>query len=661
MLDSRETSPGDAKREAEQGLRGSSEGGTWPLRLIEMPVGLAGYSHGHRYPCLIVAVSIKPSEPAVWLPRAEHLLDQVVGPPRGPIDERPSNARSPVISALLRWMLRIQNACGVPVLDGGSVIFENSERATLHIPSLATSHKAHGTLVGWIVKFFGLVANGQSTDRHLGELVTQLDALKHHWQQRGGNVPRMLKAAHAKQIPFKELPGNVIQYGYGSRAHWMESSFTETTSRIGVGMARIKDISAAVLQQAGVPVPQHMRVKSEEAALEAAEKLSYPVVVKPADKDGGLAVAAGLTTPDQVRKALARAIEASPNILIEKHFEGRDYRVTVHKSEVIWVAERIPGGVVGNGRNSVAELVAIKANASAARGHEKYALVLDEEALDFLARAGLTPDSVPAEGESIRLRGAANLARGGSFSAALHLIHPDNKALAIRAVEALRLDLAGVDLLIPDISKSWREVGAVVCEVNAQPDLGLSGPHLYGQMLDRLLGEDSRIPIVVVLGAADDSSVVSEIAASLSAGGRIVGLADSRGVKIGDHTVSTEARGPYAGSQLLMLDRTVEAAVVSVNDGSILRSGLAFDRFDVLVLAGRHLTNISAENIRNGMASLLKALMPMCTGSILTLAGSGVKLAPPFDNCSAVVEDQPVAAGQVGQAVAARMKAVPRR
>lgn len=649
-------SESETSREKETGSGNAAEA-AWPLRLVGTPTILAGYTHGHRYRSLMATVAIAPSDLDRWLPQVEQLLVRAVGPFRDETGgDTPGSGRSRAVSALLGWTLRIQIASGVPLHEGASILFEDATQARLRIPSLVSSNRLDVRLLAALVKLSGLVANGDSPERQLEELADAVEAIRQNWQHMGGNVPRLLKAAHEKHIPFKELPGNVIQYGYGSRARWMTSSFTDMTSRIGAVLARSKEATAAILNQAGVPAPRHLRVESGEGAVAAAERLGYPVVVKPADKDGGTAVAAGLTMPDQVRRAFARAVEVSPNVLVEKHFVGRDYRMTVYRSELVWAAERIPGGIVGDGQNSIARLVEMQAGRGlGSAGRRKYELALDEEAFEFLGMLGLTTDSVPARGQSVRLRGAANLARGGTVAPVMHLVHPDNRVLAVRAADALRLDLAGVDFLIEDIAKSWLEVGALVCEVNAQPDLGISGPHLYGEILDRMLGDDCRIPIAVVLGAEKDTALVADIARSLAADGKVVGQVDSTGVKVGGQVVAGGRRDSYAGSQMLMLDRTVDAAVIAVNDASLLRTGLAFDRFDVLIVAGMRIAGAAAGNDRSVLASLLKALLPMCSGTVLTVEGSGVRLAPPAENGTAVIESQPVPISRVARTVAARM------
>src|SRR5690606_15149419 len=80
------------------------------------------------------------------------------------------------------------------------------------------------------------------------------------------------------------------------------------------------------------------------------------------------------------------------------------------------------------------------------------------------------------------------------------LVHPDNRDLAVRVSRLMRLDMAGIDMITPDITRSWREVGGAICEVNAQPQLTVSRLDIPFKIVGGLVRGDGRIPVVVVLG-----------------------------------------------------------------------------------------------------------------------------------------------------------------
>src|SRR5690606_20081228 len=107
-------------------------------------------------------------------------------------------------------------------------------------------------------------------------------------------------------------------------------------------------------------------------------------------------------------------------------------------------------------------------------GHEKVLTRVrldDPAASELLERQGLTADSVAAAGRVVALRTTANLSSGGTAIDRTDDIHPDNAAVARRAALAIGLDVAGIDLMAPDISRSIRETGGGVVEVNAAPGL----------------------------------------------------------------------------------------------------------------------------------------------------------------------------------------------
>ena len=448
---------------------------------------------------------------------------------------------------------------------------------------------------------------------------------------KGANTPRLLRAAFEMDIPVRPLGRDVYQYGYGCRARWFDSTFTQSTSRISVQMARDKAWAASLLRQAGIPVPMHQLVASADAAVQVASRLGFPVVVKPVDLDGGKGVAAGLTSEQDVRSAFERARQHSSRILLEKHVEGRDYRLTVLNGELLWAIERIPGGVTGDARQTIAELVS-QVNADPRRGEGAHAplkrLVLDEEASSLLTHAGLTALSVPKLGQFVPLRRIANVATGGMPVAVNQWVHPDNAQLAVRAAQALRLDLAGVDLLIPDISCSWRQSGAAVCEVNAQPQLGATtGPHLYGEVLKTLLPAGGRIPIALILGAPPGNRLAEQLARELEATGRRVGWSDERGVVIGDQRLTADRVDSFAAGLMLIGSSAVEAVVLSVNDDQLALKGLPFDRYDLLVLAGMAVggdpsgTTAARQTL---MDETLRSALAACTGLVLGIEGSGL-------------------------------------
>lgn len=596
-------------------------------RLLGQVQGFPGYALGCRYPSLVLSIegAVLSQSACDWLSAC--FLEGC------PTWNRPAACDVMDRRKSAEWLLSswqaLQVALGIPVFEPGRCLMVNQIQVRCLVPTLWSARQALiGVIQGSLVCLSSFGAHGQ--EEAMSRLQDSIKVLGRH-RANGSNVPRFVKAAYELGYPIRVLPGGAYQYGVAKQARWLDSSFTDVTPNLSAKLARSKFWASDLLKQSGLPVPAHQLVNSADAAVNVAERLGYPVVVKPADMDGGVGVAAGLETSSEVRQAFAAAQKHSKQILVEKHVEGRDYRLTVFNGQVIWAIERVPGGVTGDGERSVIKLVE-QLNADPRRGTGTHsplkALVLDEEAKYLLQHQHLTEESVPEAGQFVRLRRAANVASGGTPVAVFEQVHPDNCRLAVRAAEALRLDMAGIDLLIPDISKSWRETGAYICEVNGQPNLGqTTAAHLYAPILKQLIPGSGRVPTFLIVGAADPRAWLAAVSAALAAQGLRVGAVGPHGVSLGGEWLSRGPVSPYAGVQMLALNRSVGAIVVAINDDGCLRTGLPVDRYDCLILAGAHLHSVRADKVQNleqWAGSILTALLPACDGVVVSYKEGGL-------------------------------------
>lgn len=492
------------------------------------PISLAfcearrGYAYGFLQPVIVgqLALNEGVSIPLGKIDAVMRALFQQLDPMTAP-PERPRDALG-FCKWLLDWSYRLQRAHKLPVMQSPRIVAHVSRNGQLLVEFAAPYFNAAlglaalkwvvDTVAQFLLKPDAIEATGQETALHP---LHELSKAMRRFSVNGINIDRMLKSAVENKVPFAYLGMQTFQLGQGVNSRWIKSSFTDATSHLGASHASNKLATGVVLAFHGLPVAVHCRAENAEDAVRAAEAIGYPVVVKAADLDGGVGVHAGLHTAEQVSRCFEDARRHTKNVMVERFQVGADYRLTVIHGEVVKVVQRVPGGVVGDGQLTVAQLLrsALQDDHHQRRMRErrKLMLKLDEEALELLQTRGLGPDSVLPAGEFFALRRRANVSTGGSTRAiAFEGMHPENRLLAIRAAAALRLDVAGVDLILPDIRRSWFETGGIICEVNAQPQFGENNaPGLYLQFFQLLLGGDGRIPIALVAYATPvDSSTV---------------------------------------------------------------------------------------------------------------------------------------------------------
>ncbi len=415
----------------------------------------------------------------------------------------------------------------------------------------------------------------------------------------GPSTQAILDEAMSRDIPWIRLNQySLVQLGQGVHAKRIRATMTSETSAIAVDIASDKDLTTRLLGAAGLPVPKQESVRTADQAARVAERIGYPVVVKPLDGNHGRGVCLGLEDAAEVRDAFetARGESRRGVVVVESFITGKDYRCLIIDGRVAAIAERVPASVTGDGTSSVEQLVDT-ANADPRRGvgHEKVLtrIKVDEAALALVAEQGLAMGDVPPEGQVVKLALTGNMSTGGISIDRTLEAHPENVEIAEEAARMIGLDIAGIDFICPDITEPVRETGGAICEVNAAPGFRMHTHPTIGDpqfiakpVVDMLFppGAPSRIPIVAVTGTNGKTTTARMISHIFKGMGRKVGMTSTDGVVIDERLlIRADASGPRSARMVLQNPR-VDFAVFEVARGGILREGLGYERNDVAVV-----------------------------------------------------------------------------
>jgi cyanophycin synthetase len=322
----------------------------------------------------------------------------------------------------------------------------------------------------------------------------------------GKSTVPVLRAAWQMDIPFTHFGGGIYQLGWGCNARCMDRSSTGEDPVIAAKLAQNKVWSANLLHAAGLPAPVHGVAANAEEALQLALRLGWPVVVKPVDGDRGEGVSVGISDEASLHAALKIAQRASRGrpVIVEREVRGVCHRLFVANGQLLYAVKRWPKSVLGDGMQTVAALIEAANHFESSRPpwvrSEPYPA--DAAAVEAMGAAGFTPESIPAAGQPVPLRRIESTAAGGLDEDVSTRIHPDNLDIALRATALFGLQVAGVDIISPDIGQSWQANGAIINEVNYAPLFGggeISRRHIP-LFFERFIPGDGRIPIEVFVG-----------------------------------------------------------------------------------------------------------------------------------------------------------------
>jgi cyanophycin synthetase len=421
----------------------------------------------------------------------------------------------------------------------------------------------------------------------------------------GPSTRAIVEAAVRRGIPFIRLDDlNLIQLGYGANAKKIQATIASTTRFLGVEIAGNKDRTKSILGFHGVPVPSGDVTRDIEEGLRIANRIGWPVVVKPLDASQGRGIVTNIRTEEEFRLAFEDAKNYRNSIVVERYLPGHDFRLLVINHKFVAAAERVPAHVVGDGTRTIAQLVEL-ANQDPRRGvgHEK---VLTQIKIDgvterLLHLRGMTVDSVPEAGQAVALKTTANLSTGGTSIDITDRVHPANIEMAERIACLVDLDIVGIDIVASDLETPVVENGGGIVEVNAAPGFRMhthptvGKPRPVGEAVVDMLfppGCESRIPIITITGTNGKTTTARLCAHIAKMAGKSVGLTTSDGIYIRNQLIQKgDTTGPNS-AQVVLRDPSVNFAVLETARGGILRAGVGFDWSNAAIV-----TNIAEDHL----------------------------------------------------------------
>lgn len=173
-----------------------------------------------------------------------------------------------------------------------------------------------------------------------------------------------------------------------------------------------------------------------------------------------------------------------PTSIVEQYLLGANYRVLATADSMVSVIRRYPPFVDGNGHHTIAQLID---NENATRESMGlfptiHPISKSQTTVQFLAKQGLTLQSVPKEGERVYTFNRVALAPGGVVEIVDQTrIPPANRDLFLKVIHAFDAKLFGIDVIFEKgIEIDFREQKCIFLEVNSRPYTRMHSFPRYG-------------------------------------------------------------------------------------------------------------------------------------------------------------------------------------
>jgi cyanophycin synthetase len=280
-----------------------------------------------------------------------------------------------------------------------------------------------------------------------------------------------------EEHPFVPTPADAVTYRRnGASTRIIHGRIFEQLTPKVDALCADKARAKRFLEELGLPTPKDLLFRQQtppdvradmiEAFLSATGAYAY--VVKPLDGTNGEDVYMDLRSSEKILWRVSGLLERGEDVLLEEQAPGQDLRVQVVGRTLVAACIREPAYVTGDGHSTIAELAAEK-DLLVQQNNPQNRLLLDEESLRLLSEQDLSPASILARDQKIFVKRVANIGLGGLPVDVTDALHPDYHSWCERIAEALGLDIFALDLIANDAHSAPDKSGAVILEINAQP------------------------------------------------------------------------------------------------------------------------------------------------------------------------------------------------
>ncbi len=302
----------------------------------------------------------------------------------------------------------------------------------------------------------------------------------------------LIRAAQKKGVtcqiikrPLKDKKIIYLKLNQGGKIKWVCPKRGYFNSKTSCDLTLFKYLTNQILQSFNLPSAEMQKITNLKQLNQLS--VSKPWVIKPVAEKGGADVYLNIKQTSQLKKKASELFKKYPSLIIEKHLLGKEYRILALANQILAVSQKNLPCLKSDGFHTIKELIQKNNQHRQSKPNDFKAylkpIIIDSQLKDCLKKQKLQLSSKPPKNTLITLRQNGNFSTGGEIYDVTEKIHPQNKKIALEAIQLLGLEIGGVDLITKDISQPITKTKGGIIEINAGP--GIWTHHFPHQGQDR--------------------------------------------------------------------------------------------------------------------------------------------------------------------------------
>lgn len=243
-----------------------------------------------------------------------------------------------------------------------------------------------------------------------------------------------------------------------------------------------KGIMKVKFLKEGLPVARGGVAFTKKTAFKIFNSITKPVITKPNLGSRSRHTMIHINTPEDLMVGFKKAKKLSPLVVVEEELSGYLFRGTLIGGKLVGVIKRDQPEVIGDEIHTIQELLEEENKRPERNGPIFHKITMNLEAEEELKRQNVKLKNVLEKNKIVTFSQKTSRGCGGTTTEVTDIIHPDNIEMLEHVGKFLKDPLVGVDFIIEDITKSWKEeqhCGIIEC--NSLPFIDLHHYPLFGK------------------------------------------------------------------------------------------------------------------------------------------------------------------------------------